>query len=328
MTIREIGRGPDCEAAAALASAGHAALRAELPFLPGRDGGAFRGRIEWIIDNGRVLGLFEGELLVAFLGGFVIEDFRNAGPGAFCPDWCHGAAEGARAFDAYRSLYRELAPGWRTQGASLHAAGAYATDDPALAALAATGFGRIVLDAAQEARTLAEGLARDSAGARGGEPSGADRGAATRRATEADAASLAALDAGLAAHIGASPIFMPRTHGRDEAGWIEWLGRESAVAFVAELRGRIAGFMKAEAPQFDVSYAVHGESTLAIDGLFVEPASRGAGVGAALLAATAAEALARGKDLVSVDCETTNPEAYAFWSRRFEPVAYSFERRT
>jgi GNAT superfamily N-acetyltransferase len=76
-----------------------------------------------------------------------------------------------------------------------------------------------------------------------------------------------------------------------------------------------------------VTFAVHDEQTLAIDGMFVESAIRGRGVGRALLAALAAHALEAGKSLMSVDCETTNPEAYAFWSARFRPVTWSFERR-
>ena len=55
--------------------------------------------------------------------------------------------------------------------------------------------------------------------------------------------------------------------------------------------------------------------------------ARRAGVGGALLAALARVAAAAGRDLVSVDCETTNPEAYGFWSRWFHPVSWSLERR-
>ena len=79
--------------------------------------------------------------------------------------------------------------------------------------------------------------------------------------------------------------------------------------------------------QNDVSYAVHEESTLAINGMYVEADSRCAGVGKFLLASSVREAAGVGKEIVSVDCETTNPEAYAFWTRWFEPVAWGLERR-
>jgi GNAT superfamily N-acetyltransferase len=333
MVIRKLEAGDDMVAASILAKLEHDRLRAQLPFLPERGAGDFRGRIEWMLREGIVLGSFESDnpskgSLAAFLGGFVIEDFRNLGPGAFCPDWCHGAADPALAFRAYRELYRALAPAWRLEGASIHAACAYATDREAIDAFGLTGFGRIMMDACSPTSRVVSSLAR--LGSRAKTPNGLR----IRRALISDAPSLAELDAGLALHIAASPVLMPRTRGRDEAEWLEWLSVEDAVAFVAEAaaaaagRGALLGFMKAEAPQFDVSYVVHGGDTLAIDGLFVPPEERGRGIAASLLAAMAGEASAAGKGLMSVDCETMNPEAYAFWPRFFEPLAWGFERRT
>jgi GNAT superfamily N-acetyltransferase len=318
MEIKVLEKGGDIGAAAELAAAEHGRMRAALPFMPPRNAGAFAPRIEWMTRNGVVLGVFDGAGLCAFLGGFIIEEYRNLGHGAFCPDWCHGSVQGERAVPAYRALYRELAPRWIAGGAPIHSAAAYSTDAAGLEALSLTGFGRIVMDAA---RPTAE-LARDLAAA----PRG---GIATpvRAALPSDAAALAALDAELAGHIAASPVLMPRTHGRSEEEWVEWLGGESAVAIVAEPEGRIAGFIKAEEPQFDVTYSVHDEGSLAIDGMFVEPRLRSRGIGRDLLAALVEHAAASGKTLMSVDCETTNPEAYAFWSARFRPVTWSLERR-
>jgi GNAT superfamily N-acetyltransferase len=326
MKIREIEGKIEIEAAAALSAAEHARMRARLPFMPGRGERAFAPRIEWMTRNGVVLGLFEGSSLEAFLGGFIIEEYRNLGKGAFCPDWCHGAAGGAssgeRAFRAYRALYRELAPRWTAEGASIHSVAAYATDTAAIEALSLTGFGRIVMDAARPTAELAADMAATPRG-----PAAAAAGASVRAALPSDAAALAGLDAVLASHIAASPVLMPRTRGRSEEEWVEWLGGAQAIAMLAEAEGRAVGFIKAEEPQFDVTFAVHDERTLAIDGMFVEPALRGRGLGRELLAALVEHADAAGKSLVSVDCETTNPEAYAFWSARFRPVTWSFERR-
>ncbi len=276
--------------------------------------------------EGIVLGLFEGESLLAYSGAFIVEDFRHEGPASFCPDWCRAAAPGAKTFDAYRLLYRDLAPWAREKGALIHAGCSYSTDLEAIEALSLCGFGRIVMEAARPAAELALALAAASAEAEGTGRRGARP--RLRRAATADAESLARLDSSLAAHLAASPVLMPRTRGRDAVEWAEWLGREGTAAFVAEEEGRLLGFLKAEAPQYDVSFSVHGDDTLAIDGFFVEPARRREGLGLALLGAMAAQALGSGLGLMSVDCETTNLEALAFWSRFFRPFAWGFERRT
>jgi len=100
------------------------------------------------------------------------------------------------------------------------------------------------------------------------------------------------------------------------------------VAILAESGPAACGFIKAEEPQFDVTDAVHGPSTLAINGLFVRPPARRVGLATRLLAALVSHARGIGKEMMSVDCETTNLEAYAFWSRHFRPVAWGMERRT
>jgi GNAT superfamily N-acetyltransferase len=322
MDIKIIESVGEIAAAAALAAAEHDRMRAALPFMPGRGAADLAPRIEWMTRNGEVLGLFDGADLRAFLGGFIIEEYRNLGKGAFCPDWCHGSALGERAFHAYRALYRELAPRWIARGAPIHSVAAYSTDAAALEALSLSGFGRIVMDAARPTEELALELAREAAESRGGAE------VPLRAALPSDAAALAALDVELARHIAASPVLMPRTHGSGEEEWVEWLGKESAIAIVAEAGGSLAGFIKAEEPQFDVTYSVHDERTLAIDGMFVKPSLRGRGIGRDLLASLVEHATASEKTLVSVDCETTNPEAYSFWSSRFRPATWSLERRT
>jgi len=308
----------DVAAAARLSAEAHAGLRKALPFLPERTASHFIPKLAWIRDKGRLLAMGDGGAIRAFLGGFVIKDFRNAGPGAYGPDWCHGCAEGVDALRAYRDLYRILAPSFIGDGARIHAFSLYGSEKEALEAFSLTGFGRIVLDAARPTEELIRELGK-------AEPAA---GCAIRRAGASDAAALTGLDALLAAHIEASPVLMPRPHGRDEGKWREWFAARDAAAFVAEAAdGGLVGFIKAEAPQFDVSNAVHAETTLAIDGMFVAPRARAAGIGRRLLAALAEHARAQGKSMVSVDCETTNPEAYAFWSRHFRPVAWSLERR-
>jgi GNAT superfamily N-acetyltransferase len=87
------------------------------------------------------------------------------------------------------------------------------------------------------------------------------------------------------------------------------------------------GYIKAQEPQFDVSYAVHGPETLGINGMFVERDHRGTGVAQALLGAMARDGAQRGLSVLSVDHETANIEADGFWGRYFEPLSWALERR-
>lgn len=182
-------------------------------------------------------------------------------------------------------------------------------------AFALTGFGRIVLDAARPTSELLEELEEQPATK------------LIRRADLPDAEALAALDAELAAHIGASPVLMPRTRGRDAHAWRTWLQEPGAVAYLALDGARVVGFIKAQPPQCDVTDAVHAPGTLAINGMYVVPSRRRQGIARHLLLRLAREAALDQMPLMSVDCETLNPEAYGFWIRHFRPVTWSLERR-
>lgn len=279
--------------------------------------------IAWMAEEGILLGAFDDGSLAAFLGGFVIDDFRNAGAGAFCPDWCRGF-RGSFSRPAFEALYREAARAWVAEGVRLHAMAVYASEEEALSAAWEAGFGKIVRDAARPTADLLR-----APGVAGARTAAGLLGTRVRRASPADAADLAAMNADLAGHIGASPVLMPGAKGEDGDAWREWLGGSDArgVAFIAEAGGEPFGYIRAEEPQEDVSDAVHGPDTLAIDGLWVDPARRGRGAARALLEAVAEESAGIGKALVSVDHETTNPEANAFWTAFFPSVTFSLERR-
>ncbi len=320
MIIERISKDEDIMAAATLAHAEHARLFAPNPWLPPRTRGDYEARIGWMIREGAVFALREGATIRAFLGGFTLENFRNEGPGSLSPDWCMGFSDGIDAGPAARELIRAVLSHADGEGLTIHAAGILDARREVREAFFLSGYGAIVLDLARATADLSRDL----------ESRPVDRGEApviVRRAEGRDAERLAALDALLAGHVRAAPPLMPGAHGSDAGEWREWLAKEEARAFVALEGDRIVGFMKAEDPQFDVSYTVHGPSTFAIDGLFVEPASRGRGIARALLGSIVREATARGKTVTSVDCETMNPEACGFWTRWFTPVSWSLERR-
>ena len=326
MTITHIESDRDIARAAELAFAAHRALLEMHSFLPSRTLDDYAVRIGWMVREGTVFGAFEDDGLAAFLGYFKIENFRNAGPGGYSPDWCMGLAEGKEAARFFRQLMRSLLADADEAGLGIHAVSVYSSLNKIREEFSLTGYGGIVLDAARPVDDLAGKLA----GYRLAEYRVAEcraGGTVIRPATAADASRLAALDAALASHIGAAPVLMPDTHGSSADEWRDWLSSDERRALVAVCDGEIAGFIKAEDPQFDVSYAVHSPDTFAIDGLYVDPRFRGNGLARQLLASLTNEARARGKTLISVDCETMNPEAFRFWTRYFCPVSWSLERR-
>jgi GNAT superfamily N-acetyltransferase len=337
MTIVKISSDADIRAAAALAFSEHARSVAQLPFLPARTLADYEGRIEWMVREGSVYALAEGGEMAAFLGAFTVEDFRNEGPAAYSPDWCMGFAEGpgarggmdasGAAFTtrATRALLRAFLSEAEGAALSAHGASVFASRPEVREAFSLSGYGGIVLDAARPAEALSLALSERRGRAREETPRSPE--IAIRRATTADAEALSELDGKLGAHIRSAPVLMPGAHGSTADEWAQWLSKPEAAAFIATDEGVPAGFMKAEGPQFDVSFAVQSTETFAIDGLFVEPERRGRGIARALLEAIVGEAIARGKRLVSVDCETMNPEAFGFWTGWFAPVSWSLERR-
>jgi GNAT superfamily N-acetyltransferase len=326
--------------ASAIAADNHKSLRDRYPWMPEKRMDEFVPRVEWMTREGRVYGLEDEGSLRAFIGWFKIDDFRNLGAGALTPDWCAGVAISPGAAPTRSAaqthgvgpsrgevsrllspLVRRLMSDLKNESIPIHAIGITSTNEAFLEEFSMLSYGRIVLDAARNAADL---LAATEA---------RQTGYAIRAATRADAKMLAELDGNLARHIGSPPVLMPDAHGSTESEWEKWIDNPDALTFVAERKGareserELVGFIKADPPHFDVSWFVHGAETLAICGLYVDPRSRGHGVGEALLRSLVTEGIARGHSLVSVDCETHNPEARAFWLSRFEPVTWSFERR-
>lgn len=333
MNIFVISNAADVRRAADIAASAHRRLVASLPWLPARAAEDFVPRIEWMVNEGTVYALEEDGVLRSFLGWFRLDNFRNLGPGALTPDWCWGVRdetpEGEEA--PPRLVSRLMSPLVRRMLADLgraqlvvHAIGVPASSRAGLEEFLLLGWGRIVLDAARPALDVRTALSGRVDRVRGGEGAAI----AIRPAEARDARELSLLDARLAAHIAEPPVLMPDTRGSGVEEWEAWLRRPDAHTVVAERAGgSLVGFIKAAPPGFDVSWFVHDPGTLAICGLWVDPSARGFGVGERLLASLVDEGIAQGTTLISVDCETHNPEARAFWLKYFTPVAWSLERR-
>lgn len=147
---------------------------------------------------------------------------------------------------------------------------------------------------------------------------------AIRRAVRADAATLAALARELNRHQG-EPVrwFTARAVLRDG------FGRKPAfVAFLAERAGAAVGYALLVG-SYETGWAERG---LYLQDLYVREAARKAGVGRALLAAAAAEAVRRGGDYLWVTAKGWNRRAHGFYRAtgavEEKIMAYAWTRAT
>jgi ribosomal protein S18 acetylase RimI-like enzyme len=96
--------------------------------------------------------------------------------------------------------------------------------------------------------------------------------------------------------------------------------------WVAFEGGQAMSYLRFEGQSFGACNIVRDESTMAITGAYTRPEFRGRGLAPALLDAALSDYRARGFLRCSVDFESFNPEAAAFWMRYFQPVCYSLFR--
>ena len=91
-------------------------------------------------------------------------------------------------------------------------------------------------------------------------------------------------------------------------------------------RRRSGGIHAVRGAQPGAADIVSAETTIAITGAYTDPTYRGRGAGKALLDAALRNYAGRGYTGCSVDFESFNPEAAAFWMKYFTPVCLSVMR--
>ncbi len=300
-----------------LAVSGHARLRTELPFLPAGATSVLGQELARLADEGVAFGAFDEGRLKTFLGMLLIPGLRGATVGGLALEWACAATNAGNGSRDVGHLYRALAAELVQRDCRLHTVSVFATDSQTEEAFVQLGFGRFLANRASPVSHVRSAV---------GDPV-VPAACTITPATAEHAVDLSRLHALLEAHLEASPVFLPAATGWSVERWTDWLRGESSIAFVASYGGKPVGYIKAQEPQFDVSYAVHGDEVLAINGMFVEPEHRGTGVAQALLSAVASEAERRGLTVLSVDHESANLEADSFWGRYFQPVSSALERR-
>jgi GNAT superfamily N-acetyltransferase len=112
----------------------------------------------------------------------------------------------------------------------------------------------------------------------------------------------------------------------DAAAFATFLEQSRNSVWLALSDGEEAAYMRFEERSFGAASIVGSERTVAITGAFTRPEHRGKGAAVALLDAALRDYASRGFTCCSVDFESFNPEAAAFWMKYFEPVCFSMLR--
>jgi GNAT superfamily N-acetyltransferase len=298
--------------AAALFVQNYKALRRSVPVLPDlmEDRDRVAQRLDRLMDSCPGVAALEGGKLVGYMGWFLVDQFRETErKGAYCPEWAHGAADGAKPA-IYRALYRAASAQWAAAGCQVHGISLLAHDREAEKTWFWNGFGLTVVDAIRSLAPL-EGIS--------------PAGFTVRKATLDDVDLLAILDSEHWRHYAQPPVFMVPQQPSDAAGFADLLSRSKNSVWLA-MQDEPMGFMRFEGRSDGAADVVSAATTVAITGAYIRPAYRGRRAAAALLDAALRDYAGQGAERCAVDFESFNPEAAVFWMKYFEPVCLSVLR--
>lgn len=255
------------------------------------------------LDDGRLAG---------YLGWWLVDGFRETGRrGAYCPVWAHGAANGM-AGKVYPALYRPASAIWTKAGCQVHAITLLADDQAAERAWFWNGFGLTVVDAIRPITPLAFT---------------ASAGVSYRQASIEDAGLIAVIEIEHWAYYATAPIYMVAQQPVSAEMYREFIRQPNHAVWLAFSGQDLLGYMRFEPAGYGAIDIVQSEITIANTGAFFRPSTRGQGLGTGLLETALADFSARGFRRCSVDFESFNPDAAAFWMKTFKPVCHSVTRR-
>lgn len=284
-------------------------LRAAVPVLPDTLAAPARvvEQLAWL--KGGVVA-WDGAQPAGYLGWFIVPEFRGTPrTGAYCPEWGHAARGSTAAI--YRALYRAAAADWAATGCGVHAISLLAHDTAAQQVWFWNNFGLTVVDAIRPMQPL---------------DTPADSGLTVRRATPDDLPGLVALEAEHTRHYAEPPVQMAAYEGHSMDALAAFISGEHNTIWLALDGSDYAGFIRFENDGDGAAAVVAAPDQIAVTGAYVRPAYRGRRAAPHLLDAGLRHYAAQGFTRCSVDFESFNPEAAAFWPKYFTPVCLSVTR--
>ena len=305
----------DYSLAAALFVNDYNQLRAKIPILPATMASKdhLAAMLSGLFNQCRGLAARQGGELVGYLGWYNASHFRGTSRrGAYVPEYGHAAMMQVMP-QVYRALYQEAARIWTTAGAQLHAITVLAHHQPEREFWSWNGFGMLVVDAIRPVQPLEHQPASDLT---------------IRKASLSDADILHELDVEHCRHYTQPPVFMSPEQASpcSPREWQDFLSQPENSAWIALEGDTPAGFIRFDAHENGGSAILEGDFTVFISGAYVRPAARARGLASAILNAALQDYAAKGYLRCTLDFESVNLHASAFWLRYFQPVAYSLLR--
>jgi ribosomal protein S18 acetylase RimI-like enzyme len=269
-------------------------------------------RLERLVASCPGIAAVEDGKLVGYMGWILVNHFRSTQrKGAYCPVWGHATIDDQKQ-KIYNVMYREAATRWAAAGVQVHALSLLANDRVAEKTWFWNNFGLTVVDGIRSLQSV-ENVS----------PSDLN----VRKATLNDVDALVALEAEHRRHYTEPPVFMASFSPESVENIIDFLQKPKNSYWMALDGEQLAGFFRFEGDSSGASEIVRSETTIAITGAFVKPQYRGRRAAPALLNAALKDYTRMGGiERCSVDFESFNPEAGAFWVKYFDPVCYSLTR--
>jgi ribosomal protein S18 acetylase RimI-like enzyme len=292
-------------------------LRQTVPATPGNleDPAQVAPLIKGIMESSGGVAALEHGKLIGYLGWWAIDHFRGTNRrAALVPEWAHATVqlgmEESRP-SIYRALYRAAAAHWVDAGCQTHAVTLLASDKIAERTWFWSGFGLTVIDAVRPVQPLQVP---------------APSTLMIRKATLDDSHLLAQIEAEHWMHYSQPPTLMIPSAPDGPEEFAALLSAPNNSAWLALDDGQPAGYMRFETGGHGAAQIVQAEDAFAITGAYTRPTYRGHGVAPALLDSALRDYAARGYNCCTVDFESLNPEAAAFWMKYFDPVCLSVIR--
>jgi ribosomal protein S18 acetylase RimI-like enzyme len=292
---------------AALFAARFQRLRARVPLLPDamENPIAVTDGLRRLFAASPGVVALEGSRVAGYLGAYLVDEFRGTERrAAYVPEWGHAAASP----QVYRALYAKASALWFDAGCAAHCISLLAHDRDVENVWFWHGFGLIVVDGIRSTEPLPGMTMTDLH---------------IRKARTDDRDALAALEAEHAQYYRQPPILMAAYEPHDQADGLSDGGHTIYLALDGETA---LGFMRFEAVSEGAASIVDAPDKVACTGAYVRAQTRGRGVGKALLNAALRGYAVQGFTRCSVDFESFNPEAAAFWPKYFELVRLSLFR--